>query len=165
MSRWSKDLGPGDWVTAVSLWEPWASLMAVGAKRIETRHWPTHHRGPLLICAAQRRVEHEIRDLLGQAAFRRGLAPLAPGRLVTADDLSFGHAVALVDLYDCTTVDLLLSLGAVGSDLPFGNYTPGRFGWPTTGLRRLVPFPVKGRQGLFKVRLPYDLADYPRAAA
>jgi hypothetical protein len=27
-------------VKALSLWQPWASLIAVGGKRIETRHWP-----------------------------------------------------------------------------------------------------------------------------
>jgi hypothetical protein len=27
-------------VKALPLWQPWASLVEVGAKRIETRHWP-----------------------------------------------------------------------------------------------------------------------------
>jgi len=35
---------------ALSLWQPWASLMALGVKRIETRSWQTQHRGPLIIC-------------------------------------------------------------------------------------------------------------------
>jgi hypothetical protein len=38
---------------ALSLWQPWASAIAVGAKRIETRHWQTSYRGPLLIHAAK----------------------------------------------------------------------------------------------------------------
>lgn len=29
---------------AISLWQPWASLMAVGAKRYETRSWGTLYR-------------------------------------------------------------------------------------------------------------------------
>lgn len=37
---------------ALSLWQPWASLIAVGAKTIETRGWSTTYRGPLLIHAA-----------------------------------------------------------------------------------------------------------------
>jgi hypothetical protein len=41
-------------VKALSLWQPWASLIAVGAKRFETRSWQTSHRGPLLIHAAQK---------------------------------------------------------------------------------------------------------------
>lgn len=39
---------------ALSLWQPWASLMALGVKQNETRSWPTSHRGDLLICAAKR---------------------------------------------------------------------------------------------------------------
>ena len=38
----------------LSLWQPWASLVVIGAKRFETRSWPTNYRGPLLIHAAQR---------------------------------------------------------------------------------------------------------------
>jgi activating signal cointegrator 1 len=33
------------------LWQPWASLVALGVKTIETRHWTTSYRGPLAIPA------------------------------------------------------------------------------------------------------------------
>ena len=42
---------------ALTLWQPWASLIAVGAKTIETRSWSTAYRGPLLIHAAKRRPD------------------------------------------------------------------------------------------------------------
>ena len=45
---------------AISLWQPWATAIAVGAKRIETRHWPTKHRGPLMIHAAKRKVIDDL---------------------------------------------------------------------------------------------------------
>lgn len=32
---------------AIRLWQPWASLIALGHKTIETRSWPTKYRGPL----------------------------------------------------------------------------------------------------------------------
>lgn len=38
---------------ALSVKQPWASLIAAGLKTIETRTWPTHHRGDLLICSSQ----------------------------------------------------------------------------------------------------------------
>src|SRR3972149_12240119 len=38
---------------AISLWQPWASLIAVGAKKYETRSWDTPYRGPLVICASK----------------------------------------------------------------------------------------------------------------
>jgi activating signal cointegrator 1 len=40
---------------AITLWQPWASLVACGAKTWETRGWPTKYRGPLRIHAAARR--------------------------------------------------------------------------------------------------------------
>lgn len=39
---------------ALSLKQPWATLLVHGVKRIEVRRWPTHFRGRLLIHAAQR---------------------------------------------------------------------------------------------------------------
>lgn len=38
---------------AISLWQPWASAIALGSKRIETRSWSTSYRGPLAIHAAK----------------------------------------------------------------------------------------------------------------
>jgi hypothetical protein len=37
--------------------EPWASLIASGAKRVENRSWRTRHRGPLAIHAAKTRTQ------------------------------------------------------------------------------------------------------------
>lgn len=41
---------------AVSIKQPWASLIAAGVKTLELRAWPTDHRGPLLICSSRRPV-------------------------------------------------------------------------------------------------------------
>lgn len=41
---------------ALTLWQPWASLIAVGDKTIETRSWSTKYRGPLAIHAAARPI-------------------------------------------------------------------------------------------------------------
>lgn len=38
---------------AISLWQPWASLVPAGAKPVETRSWSTSYRGPLAIHAAK----------------------------------------------------------------------------------------------------------------
>lgn len=39
---------------AITLWQPWASLVALGLKAVETRGRPTSWRGPLVIHAARR---------------------------------------------------------------------------------------------------------------
>lgn len=38
---------------ALSLWQPWATLIAIGAKTIETRSWGTRYRGRIAIHAAK----------------------------------------------------------------------------------------------------------------
>jgi hypothetical protein len=50
---------------AVSIKQPWASLIAAGVKTLEIRQWPTEHRGPLLIVSSRRPVLEGHR--LGQA--------------------------------------------------------------------------------------------------
>ena len=150
----SSEVQPGARVAAISLWEPWATLMAIGAKKIETRSWATRHRGALLICAAVRKNNREMQQLIMDRPFYAALE----GGLTR---LWHGHAVALVDLDQClsttpgaNTWPVGASLSLRGLEKSFGDYSPGRFAWITTGLRRLKPFPVKGRQGLFRVTMP-----------
>lgn len=40
-------------MNALTLMQPWATLVAIGAKRIETRSWATRYRGPSAIHAAR----------------------------------------------------------------------------------------------------------------
>lgn len=141
---------------ALSLWEPWASLMATGAKRIETRSWGTSYRGRLLICAAQR-VAPDLDEILADPAFQHGLErllPRPPSRPVDRGDLQFGNAVAMVDLIACaptTRRPTSLEHLVVPDEHIFGDLSPGRFAWYTSNLCRLRPFPVRGKQGLFEV--------------
>lgn len=39
---------------ALSLYQPWASMIRLGIKTIETRFWSTKHRGSILICSTQK---------------------------------------------------------------------------------------------------------------
>lgn len=41
---------------ALSLRQPWASMIAVGRKTVETRTWNTRFRGPFLIVSSKKRV-------------------------------------------------------------------------------------------------------------
>lgn len=38
---------------ALTVWQPWAQLLAMGTKSIETRSWGTRYRGHILIHAAK----------------------------------------------------------------------------------------------------------------
>lgn len=146
-------------VKAISLWQPWASLMATGAKRIETRSWATKYRGPLAIHAAKRCVQNELIHYLGMWDFQGGLAPLVgkpldltfkswPG--VKIKHLPFGAVVAVCELVDCVPAEKL-TLEQVIIEKHFGDFTPGRFAWLTENMRPLPePIPAKGMQGLWE---------------
>lgn len=41
---------------AITLWQPWASLLACGAKGYETRSWATSYRGQIAIHAAKKDI-------------------------------------------------------------------------------------------------------------
>lgn len=41
---------------AISIKEPWASLIKSGKKTIETRKWKTNYRGKLLLCCSKKPV-------------------------------------------------------------------------------------------------------------
>jgi activating signal cointegrator 1 len=145
---------------AISLWQPWASLIATGAKTIETRSWSTRYRGPIAIHAAKRRNIDELIHHLSMWTFQGGLAPLVgkpldltgrswPG--VKHGHLPFGAIVAVAELYEVHRTDDL-SLGIIDTDRPFGDFRLGRFAWMLRNVQALEePIPWRGSQGFFEV--------------
>ena len=128
----------------ISLWQPWASLIMTGAKTYETRSWETSYRGPLVICAAKRRVARELAAYLEDEEFKKGLA----GK--TVGDLPFGCALCVVELAACIPTEEI-HWQEIRNERGFGDYSPGRFGWKLEKLRSFkAPIPIVGRQGLFK---------------
>jgi len=139
----------------LSLWQPWATLIAIGAKSIETRSWYTRHRGPLLIHASKRQDKDSL-ELCLEEPFR---SALAAGGLTKIGDLPFGQIVAVGDLVGCYHChECGMGYGPPPqcsipeSERPFGNFTPGRFGWVLRNVRRFpTPISYTGHQGLFNV--------------
>ena len=117
---------------ALTLTEPWASLVACGAKYYETRSWRTAYLGALAIHAAK-----------GFPAWARDLANCQRVRQLVGISYVYpvGCVVATCRLADCVPVESLLALSA--QEEMFGNYERGRFAWfsPTCGpsLNRCQP--------------------------
>lgn len=145
----------------ISLWEPWATLMAIGAKRIETRSWQTSYRGWLAI--------HASKNGLAKAQLRECLSDPFFAAALNGVDLTPGHIVAVVELKSCIATDLLaehgnsfIRGGLTPQEMAFGDYHPERFGWVTDNLFRLPhPIPYKASQGLCDVQ-PEALAEIRR---
>ncbi|MEQ1862876.1 MAG: ASCH domain-containing protein [Chthoniobacteraceae bacterium] len=128
---------------AISLWQPWATAIAVGAKSIETRGWFTTHRGPLAIHAAKTDTP-ELREFfaLGRCAV------LSRAGYATFDDLPRGAIVATCRLVECLRTEDIADLS--GRERSFGDYTPGRFGWVLRDIVKLeTPIPARGAQQLW----------------
>lgn len=93
---------------AITLWQPWASLVAVGVKTIETRSWSTSHRGPLAIHAGARPPEtSNFGGEMGGWTVGR-LDPGAPRRMWRGSgpiiDLPLGAVVATCTLTDVVPI-------------------------------------------------------------
>lgn len=127
---------------ALSLWQPWATAIALGNKRIETRHWSTSYRGPLAIHAAK----HWDREQREFASIEHALGRL-PKRI------PFGAIVATCELVAVRGTDELIHAQRVGPiERIYGNYETGRFGWLLVNINAFdEPIPFKGAQGLFTV--------------
>lgn len=116
---------------ALSLWQPWATLVAIGAKKFETRSWSTNYRGPLAIHAALRLDEDQ--KLLAQSShFKACLSAFG----FTVKTLPLGAFVCIVDLVDVFPVE---QVTPTIIEAAFGDYTPGRFAWKLENVRELLP--------------------------
>lgn len=79
---------------ALTLHQPWASLVALGAKMIETRSWSTKYRGPLAIHAGRGKADPT--DPIWNGLVVPDSALLVP----QLRPLVFGSVVATVELTD-----------------------------------------------------------------
>lgn len=154
---------------ALTLTQPWASLVAIGAKRIETRSWSTSYRGPLAIHAAKGLGPvggmRGLVDLVRQDVFWNALISLRPSVFnvegLAKRALPFGAIVAVCELVDCLPIKIY-SIGdsAInGASYPiptepersFGDYSVGRFAWLLADIHTLPePIPAKGALGLWE---------------
>jgi hypothetical protein len=144
-------------VAALPLWQPWASLIAVGAKSIETRSWRCY---PWLV--GERIAIHatKTRSELGfvrTEPFHRRLreARVAGDLLLVDGELPLGALIATVRVegcYEITTENGFELFADDPDEHAFGDYTPGRFAWRLGDLRRLPELvPWTGSQKIFSV--------------
>ena len=130
---------------ALSLTQPWATLVVTGAKRFETRSWTTKYRGPLLIHAATRFPE---------TATEFAYAEWLIGRLPVTRELVFGAIIGRVILKDIHQTEQIAST-LTDLERLYGDYTPGRWAWELEDAEMFgQPIRYKGALGLFEVTLP-----------
>jgi hypothetical protein len=113
---------------ALSLIQPWASLIHDGRKTIETRSWSTKYRGELAIHASMK-VDKE-------ACKQFGYDPKTIER---------GKILCIVTLMNCVQFPSPLA-----KPDEYGDFTAGRYGWILHYLIKLsAPIHAKGSLGLW----------------
>jgi len=138
-----------DTLHALTLTQPWASLMALGAKAVETRSWRIEYRGPLAIHAAKKLPKH-LDALCSQEHFRDALSAerYLDRRLAPSQRFPLGQVVAV------GLLEAVLPVEQVQLDereRAFGNYAIGRYAWVFTDLYRLrAPIPARGTLSLWE---------------
>lgn len=143
---------------SLSLTQPYATLISIGAKRCETRSWSTSYRGPIAIHAAKTfpRAEREL-------CYTQPFARVLRAHDQRVSQLPRGAVVAIAELRH------ILPTGTAGrfwvEDLSeqergFGNYTAGRYGWFLYNIRALrEPILARGKLGLWEWSPPANLEE------
>jgi hypothetical protein len=163
---------------ALTLTPPWGTLIAIGAKHIETRSWETLCRGPLLIHQGSNLKpvggEQGLWELCNTEPFVSVLWDAGIRRYPPARDFPRGAIVAVCTLLDCVPTQhpgianepgkpwftgARKGIGQHYYEVPpprdsneyaFGDYSPGRYAWLLADVRALpTPIPARGYQGLW----------------
>lgn len=133
---------------ALSLTQPWASLVVAGAKKLETRSWPTYYRGPLLIHASKG-FPLGARATCHRAPFCHSLAAAGFHHV---GELPLGSILGIVSLTGCKATHDLVPWVVDTTERTYGDYGAGRFAWRLEEpLQFDEPIPCKGSLGLWKV--------------
>jgi len=113
---------------ALSVKQPWASMIASGIKSIETRTKPTRYRGDILIVSSLK-ADTFARHLQGRyrVEYPLGMA-LCVANLIACDPMK-------PEDYERAKCDYYLDL----------------YSWKLDDIRPINPFPVKGMLGLYDV--------------
>lgn len=159
----------------LTMWQPWASLLVHGVKKIETRPKPTTwtaEKGSYLIHAASRWTLEQASICL-QEPFKSELKKLRfyihayAGKKKIETNLPLGQIIGAIEVTECCMIYTPNPLSIIihpwvnpkntktiyirDPELSFGNYEPGRYVWLTQNPRVLkTPIPYKGGQGYYQ---------------
>lgn len=158
----------------LSLTQPWATLVAIGAKTIETRSWDTSYRGEILI-ASSKSFPRACEVLCWKDPFAHALIE---GGYLASSELPRGAIVAVATLdVVMPTDEFMRGVGSViarhGTDAArwavvehaFGDFSPGRFAWLLKDIRPLttpVPAAHVGKDGQTKAGGALGLWNVPQ---
>jgi len=139
-------------IKAISLWQPWATLIALGIKEYETRSWHTSYRGPLAILSTKT-MSPECR---GHARFLMNTSTKVRQALHNAGihepcDFPNGYVLAVTRLAEVYTTDQIRDDVSM-LERYVGDFGSGRYAWQAVDTVVLSsPRRARGGQRLFNI--------------
>jgi len=118
---------------ALTICQPYATMIARGEKRVENRSWPTNYRGLLYIHAGKSR-----------SWLQEGDEEDYPG-------MPFGAIVAVARLVDCVNYEYPDSWIRRHAWLVGDEHAGGPWCWILDSVTPIGPWPWRGAQGLFDI--------------
>lgn len=158
----------------ISLLQPWATLVVIGAKKIETRSWNTKYTGTILIHASKR-WDWELSDIVTKIGAQQilrdaGYHALSPVNGKAKTNLPLGHIIGKVEILGTESSDLITSLvpgqkmrhsdsnttfELTEQEKNFGDYSSGRYGWFLSNPKKFIhPIPAVGKLSLWDYTFP-----------
>lgn len=150
---------------ALSLTQPWATLVVTGEKQIETRSWKPSISGRIAIHASIK-FPKETRELTNIDPFSTSLADHGIVNPELVNQIPLGSIVGTVEIIGCLPTDKIVSESVLykeflrqhgldrltNKERAFGNYSANRYGWFLKNPIRLQkPIPCKGALSLWTV--------------
>lgn len=139
--------------------QPWATLVVIGAKKIETRSWDTRYMGEVLIHASLGRYYGAGKDKIScrEICYKKHFIDYIGGGL-GFDKLPFGAIIGKVNLYDTMqfgsgkAIEIIQQYDA--KEIAFGDYSEGRYGWLLSDpIQFKKPIPAKGQLNIWNYEL------------
>lgn len=126
----------------LSIKEPFASLVSVGIKKIETRSWKTNYRGEIYIHASLSKTGSSDKNRFDK------LINLLPKDY----ELKYGNIICKCNLKDCIymTEEYVLKMQNNTTEYLCGRYEVGRYAWILDDIEILAePILAKGKLGIW----------------
>lgn len=119
---------------AISIRQPWASLIVAGVKDIENRSWPTNYRGKVLVHASKK-IDKKAMDIVAKMG-------MPPAYMDTIREYT-GGIIGEVEITDCVKKH--------NSD-----WFEGPYGFVLQNAKPLTFVPLDGKLGIFEVETPNE---------
>lgn len=134
---------------ALSLTQPWATLLTLGEKKIETRSWSTRFRGVFAIHASKG-FPRWARDMMHEDP--NFVEVLSQYGYMSSSTLPTGAIIGTANLTDCLPTSHVQRPDPAMKEYHFGDYSPNRYMFFTENAQLFAePIPCAGKLGFWDV--------------